>query len=90
MANFALELDCSRLEQGLVSVIRVLWVMQVLLQLQRGSKFFLSMVWVKLWGPVSAAVSLGMLPVLSLVQGFFAKLLLLRGMLGLVLSFLGG
>ena len=77
MANFAFELDCSRLEQGLVSVTWVLWVMQVLLQLQHGSKFLLSMVWVKLWGPASVAVFLGMLPVLllNLVWGFFAELL---------------
>ena len=77
MANFALELDCSRLEQELVSVTRVLWVMQVPLLLQHGSKFLLSMVWVKLWGPASAVVFLGMLLVLllNLVRGFFAKLL---------------
>ena len=77
MANFALELDCSRLERGLVSVIRVLWVTQVLLRLQYGSKFLLSMVWVVLWKPASAAVSLGMLPVLNLVRGFFAEFVLL-------------
>jgi hypothetical protein len=47
--------------------------MQLLLQLQCGLKFLLSMVWVKLWGPASAVVSLGMLPVLSLVQGFFVE-----------------
>ena len=77
MVNFALELDCSRLEQGLVLVTRVLWVTQVLLQPQHGSKFLLLTVWVKLWGPASAAGSLGKLPVLSLVGGSFAKLLLL-------------
>ena len=43
-ANFALELDCSLLEWALVSVTRVLWVTQVLLQLQHGSKFLLSTV----------------------------------------------
>ena len=61
-------------------VTQVLWVMQVLLQLQHGLKFLLSMVWVKLWGPASVAVSLEMLlGVLlpSLVRGFFAELFLL-------------
>ena len=60
-------------------VTGVLWVMQVLLQLQHGSKFLLSTVWVKLWGPASAAVFLGTLLVLllNLVWGFFAELLLL-------------
>ena len=77
MANFALKLDCSRLEQELVLVTWVLWVTQVLLQLQHGLKFLLLMVWVKLWGPASAAGSLGKLPVLSLVGGSFAELLLL-------------
>ena len=60
-----------------MSVIRVLWVMQVLLRLQHGSKFLLSMVWVKLWGPVSAVGFLGKLLVLNWVQGFSAKLFLL-------------
>jgi hypothetical protein len=79
VANFALGLDCSRLERGLVSVTRVPWVTQVLLQLQHESKFLLSTVWVKLWGPASAAVFLGMLLVLllNLVRGFVAELLLL-------------
>ena len=78
MANFTLELDCLRLEQGVVSVIRVLWVMQVLLRLQHGSMFLPLMVWVKPWGPASAAVFLGMLLglLLSLAQGFFAGVLL--------------
>ena len=60
-------------------VTGVLWVTQVLLQLQHGSKFLLSMVWVKLWGPASVAVFLGMLLVLllNLVRGFFAEPLLL-------------
>ena len=75
-ANFALELDCSLLERVLVSVTRVLWVTQVLLQLQHGSKSLLSTVWVKLWMPVSVAVFLGMLLVLYLVRGFFAELVL--------------
>ena len=61
---------------GLV-VTRVLWVTQVLLQLQHESKFLLSTVWVKLWGPVSAAVFLGKLLGLNLVRGFFAELVLL-------------
>ena len=77
MANFAFELNCSLLERVLVSVTRVLWVTQVLLQLQHGSKFLLSTVWVKLWGPVSAAVFLGKLLGLNLVRGFFAELVLL-------------
>ena len=80
MANFALEPNCSQLEQVLVPVTQVLWVMQVLLQLQHGLKFLLSTVWVKLWGPASVAVSLEMLlGVLlpSLVRGFFAELFLL-------------
>ena len=77
MANFALELDCSQLEQGLVSVTQVLWVMQVLLRLQHRSKFLLLTVWVKLWGPVSVAVFQGMLPVLNWVRGSFAELFLL-------------
>ena len=77
MADFALELDCSRLEQVLVSVTRVLWVTQVLLRLQHGSKFLLSTVWVVLWEPASVAVFLGMLPVLNLVRGFFAEFVLL-------------
>jgi hypothetical protein len=77
MANFALGLDCSRLERGWVSVTWVLWVTQVLLQLQHESKFLLSTVWVKLWGPVSAAVFLGKLLGLNLVRGFFAELVLL-------------
>ena len=78
MANFALKLDCSQLEQGLVLVTRVLWVTQVLLQLQHRSKFLLLTVWVKLWGPASAAVFLGMLLglLLSLGRGFFAGVLL--------------
>ena len=77
MANFALELNCSLLERVLVSVTRVLWVTQVLLRLQHGSKFLLSTVWVKLWGPTSVAVFLEMLLVLNLVRGFFAELVLL-------------
>ena len=77
MTNFVLELDCSRLEQGPVSVTWVLWVMQVLLRLQHGSKFLLSTVWVKLWGPVSAAGFLERLLVLSWVRGSFAELFLL-------------
>ena len=64
MANFALELNCSLLEQVLVSVTRVLWLMQVLLRLRHGSKSLLSTVWVKLWTPVSVAVFLGRLLVL--------------------------
>ena len=65
MANFALEQDCSQLERGLVPVTRVLWVTPVLLRLQHGSKFLLSTVWVKLWGPVSVAGFLERLLVLS-------------------------
>ena len=78
MANFALELDCLQLEQGLVSVTQVLWVTQVLLQLQHGLKFLLSTVWVRLWESVSVAVFLRMLLglLLSLAWGFFAGVLL--------------